>query len=163
VVDCVVAEFALDLAGRVRTGKSVRRLSIGVLPMMVLTLGISALAAWAGADNDVTPSRSRLFRQSTRRRKCDRKSTPMMDRVTSATTNLHVKSEVLAERHSSVGVDGSAISITEVVVRPLPVSRNDHARIHAEVGTRVDQELPFAVSVSNEEAARRCGADMCRR
>jgi hypothetical protein len=59
--------------------------------MMVLTLGISALAAWAGTDNDVTPSKSQLFRQSTRRPKCDRKSTSMMGHVMSATINLHVK------------------------------------------------------------------------
>jgi hypothetical protein len=31
---------------------------------MVLALGISELAAWAGTDNDVTPSSSRLFQQS---------------------------------------------------------------------------------------------------
>jgi hypothetical protein len=77
-------------AGRVISGNSVRRLSIGVSPAMVLTLGISALAIWAGTD-DVTPSRSCLFRQSTRRPKCDRKSTPVMGHVMSATTNLHVK------------------------------------------------------------------------
>jgi hypothetical protein len=50
----------------------------------------------------------------------------------------------------------------EVVVHPLPVSRNEPAWIYAEVGVRVDQELPFTVSVSNEGAARHCGADMCR-
>jgi hypothetical protein len=54
-------------------------------------------------------------------------------------------------------------SSTEVVVHPLPASRNEPAWIYAEVGARVDQELPFTVSVSNEEAVRRCGADMCRR
>jgi hypothetical protein len=60
--------------------------------MMVLTLVITVLAAWAGTDNDVTQSRSRLFRQSTRRPKLHRKSTPMMGHLTSATANLHVKS-----------------------------------------------------------------------
>jgi hypothetical protein len=35
-------------------------LSIGVPPVTVLTLGTNALAAWAGTDNDVTPSNSRL-------------------------------------------------------------------------------------------------------
>jgi hypothetical protein len=35
--------------------------------------------------------------------------------------------------------------------------------IYAEVGACVDQELPFTVSVSNEKAALRCGADMCHR
>jgi hypothetical protein len=57
-------------------------------------------------------------------------------------------------------VDGSAISSTEVVVHPLSASRNEPARIHAEVGARVNQELPFTVAVSNEEAAHRCGADV---
>jgi hypothetical protein len=57
-------------------------------------------------------------------------------------------------------VDGSAISSTEVVVQPLPALWNELARIHAEFGARVDQELPFAVSVSNEEAASRCEADV---
>jgi hypothetical protein len=51
----------------------------------------------------------------------------------------------------------------EVVVHPLPVSRNEPAWIYAEVGARVDQELPCTVPVSNEEAACRCGADMCSR
>jgi hypothetical protein len=60
-------------------------------------------------------------------------------------------------------VDGSAISSTEVVVHPLPASRNQTERVHAEFRAHVDQELPFTVSVSNEEAARRCGTDMCRR
>jgi hypothetical protein len=54
-------------------------------------------------------------------------------------------------------VDGSAISSTEVVVRPFPASRNELARIQAEV----DEELPFAVSVRNEEAARCSGTDVC--
>ena len=63
------------LAGRVRSGNSVRRLSTGVLLVMVFTLGISASAAEASADSVVTPSRMWLFQQSTRRPKCDRKST----------------------------------------------------------------------------------------
>jgi hypothetical protein len=78
-------------AGRVGSGNSARMVSIGVPPVTVLTLGSSALAAWAGTDNDVTPSSSRLFRQSTKRPKWDRKSTPMMGCVTSATTNVHGK------------------------------------------------------------------------
>jgi hypothetical protein len=79
-------------AGLVRSGNSARMLSIGVPPVTVLTLGTSALAAWAGTDNDVTPSSSRLFRQSTKRPNWERKSTPMMGCVTSAMTNRHVKS-----------------------------------------------------------------------
>jgi hypothetical protein len=51
----------------------------------------------------------------------------------------------------------------EVVVHPLPVSLNEPVRIHADVGALVVQELPFTVAVINEEKARRCGADMCRR
>jgi hypothetical protein len=60
-------------------------------------------------------------------------------------------------------VDGSAISSTKVVVHPLHASRNEPAWIYAEVGAGVDQELSLTVSVNNEEAVRRCGADMCRR
>jgi hypothetical protein len=61
-----------------------------------------------------------------------------------------------------VGVDGSAISSREVVVHGLPASRNEPARIHAEVGAHIHQELPFTVSVSNKEAACRCGADILK-
>jgi hypothetical protein len=53
-------------------------LSIGVPPVTVMTLGTSALAAWAGTDNDVTSSCSRLLRLSTKRPKWERKTTPMM-------------------------------------------------------------------------------------
>jgi hypothetical protein len=59
-------------------------------------------------------------------------------------------------------VDGSDISSTEVVVHPLLASWNEPAQIHADVKAHVDQELPFTVSVSNEEVDC-CGADMCRR
>jgi hypothetical protein len=44
--------------------------------MMVLTLRFSGLAASAGTGNEMTPS-SRRFRPSTRRPKCERKSTTM--------------------------------------------------------------------------------------
>jgi hypothetical protein len=47
-------------------------LSIGVPPVTVFMLGTSALAAWAGMNNDVTPSSSRLFRQSTKRPKWEK-------------------------------------------------------------------------------------------
>jgi hypothetical protein len=43
-------------------------------------------------------------------------------------------------------VDSSAVSRTEVVVDPLFASRNEPARVHAEVGTRVEQELPFTIT-----------------
>jgi hypothetical protein len=59
---------------------------------MILTLGVRELAACAGVDNEVTPSSRRLFLQSTKRPKCDRKSAPMSGCVTSATTNRHVNS-----------------------------------------------------------------------
>jgi hypothetical protein len=54
---------------------------------------------------------------------------------------------VEAERQPSVGVDGSAISSTEVEVDPFLASRNESAGIHAEVGTGVDQEVPFSGSI----------------
>jgi hypothetical protein len=59
-------------------------------------------------------------------------------------------------------VDGSAVSRTEVVVGAFPALRTESAGVDAEVGTCVDQELPFSRSVSNEDAACRCRADMCR-
>jgi hypothetical protein len=52
-------------------------------------------------------------------------------------------------------VDGSAVGCTEVVVDPVPAPRNEPKGVHAEVGTRVDQELPFTTPVTDEEAA--CG------
>jgi hypothetical protein len=52
--------------------------------------GVCDLAARAGADNDVTASSRRLFLQSTRRPKWERKSAPMRGCVTSATTNRRV-------------------------------------------------------------------------
>jgi hypothetical protein len=89
------------LAGRVKSGNSARRLSIGVSPMMVLMLGTSALAAWAGTD-DVTPSRSRLFRQSTRRPRWERVHTDDGS-CDVTTTNRHVKSQ----RKPKLGLSGS--------------------------------------------------------
>jgi hypothetical protein len=92
VVGSVVADFALNSS----CASEVRELGEVAIDRFAASdgfnAGISALALWAGTDRDVTPSRSRLFRQSTRRPKCERKFTPMMDRATSATTNLHVKS-----------------------------------------------------------------------
>jgi hypothetical protein len=52
---------------------------------------------------------------------------------------------------------------TQVVVGPFLASRNKPAGVHAEVGTRVDQELPFTGFIHNEEAACCCRADLCRR
>jgi hypothetical protein len=75
-----------------RSGNSAKRLSTGVPPGIVLTLAISELAPWASTDNKVTPYIRRLFPQSNRRPKCERKSTPMRRHVTSTTTNSDVKS-----------------------------------------------------------------------
>jgi hypothetical protein len=47
----------------------------------------------------------------------------------------------------------------QVVVGPFLASRNEPAGVHVEVGTHVDQELPFVRSVCNEEAAC-CRADV---
>jgi hypothetical protein len=57
-------------------------------------------------------------------------------------------------------VDGSAVSSSDVAVGPFRASLNELDVIHEEVGTHVDQELPFARSLRNEEAACRCRADM---
>jgi hypothetical protein len=77
MMDSAVAHFALDSGWAVRSGNSARKLSTGVPLLMVLTLGICELAGCAGADNDVTTSSRRLFRQSNSRPKRERKSTPM--------------------------------------------------------------------------------------
>jgi hypothetical protein len=74
VVDGVVAHFALDSGWPSEFREFGKRLSTGVPLLMVLTLGISELAACAGEDNDVTPFIRRLFRQSTRRPKWERKN-----------------------------------------------------------------------------------------
>jgi hypothetical protein len=68
-----------------------------------------------------------------------------------------------AERQPSLGVDGSAVRCRKVVVDPFLASRNEPAGVHTEVGTRVNQELPFTKSVRNEEVVCRCSADMFRR
>jgi hypothetical protein len=78
--------------GRMRSGNSERCVSTKEPPLMTCTLGVRELAAWAGADNDVTAFSKRLLLQSTRRPKWDRKSASMRDCVTSATTNRHVNS-----------------------------------------------------------------------
>jgi hypothetical protein len=57
------------LVGRMRSENSERRLSIEEKPLMTFTLGVCELTAWAGADNEVTPSSRRLFLQSTKRPK----------------------------------------------------------------------------------------------
>jgi hypothetical protein len=71
--------------------------------------------------------------------------------------------QIETRRQSSVAVDSSAVSFTEVIVDSFPASRNDPAGVNAEVGTLSDQELLFTNSIRNEEAACHCRADMCRR
>jgi hypothetical protein len=78
--------------GRMKSGNSEKGVSTEESPLMTFTLGVRELAAWAGADNEVTASSKRLFLKSNRRTKCDRKSAPIRGCVTSATTNRHVKS-----------------------------------------------------------------------
>lgn len=55
-----MAYFALDSGVGVRSGNSLRKLSTGVLPLMVLMLGISELAPWSGTESYVTSSSMRL-------------------------------------------------------------------------------------------------------
>jgi hypothetical protein len=59
---------------------------------MTLKLRISQLASRAGAVNNMTPSDRRLFQQSTKRPKWERKSAPIREFVSSASTIHHVKS-----------------------------------------------------------------------
>jgi hypothetical protein len=90
----------VDGVGRTSRWTSVERMRSGNLEKSVdrrratddFHAGVCELAAWAGADNDVAPSSRRLFLQSTRRPKWERKSAPMRVCVTSATTNRHVNS-----------------------------------------------------------------------
>jgi hypothetical protein len=63
--------------GRMRFGNSESRLSFAETLMVTFTLGSSKLAAWARADNYLTPSSRRLFLQSAKRPQWDRKSAPM--------------------------------------------------------------------------------------
>jgi hypothetical protein len=104
--------------GRVRSGNSERMLSTAVPVLMSLMLGVRGLAAWAGVESDVTPSSRRLFRQSTNRPKCARKSAPMRGCETSATTNRHVKSR----RNPKLRLSGSQPYV-EIVV-PLAAQRS---------------------------------------
>jgi hypothetical protein len=64
-----VAHFALD-SGWVSEVRELGKDAVtGVPPVMVFMLETCELAAWAGADNDLTQYSRRLFRQSTRRPK----------------------------------------------------------------------------------------------
>jgi hypothetical protein len=51
----------------------------------------------------------------------------------------------------------------EVVVVAFLASLNESAGVHAEIRTRVYQELPFTEPVRDEEAGFGCNADICRR
>jgi hypothetical protein len=87
-----VAEFALGSGW----ASEVRELSEETVNWCVANDGLNAWDQRAGGLGWFEQRRDffkkRLFRQSTRRAKCVRTYTPMMGRVTSATTNLHVKS-----------------------------------------------------------------------
>jgi hypothetical protein len=96
--------------------------------LMVFTLEISELVACAEEDNDETPSSRRLFQQSTRRPKWERKSTPVRGCVTSATTNRHVKSWS-SPRLRDRDRDGSAVGRAEFVVEAFPAPWNEHAEV----------------------------------
>jgi hypothetical protein len=78
-------------------------------------------------------------------------------------SEIPAEAQVDAERQPSIGVDGSAVSCTQVVVDSFPTSRDEPAGVHTQVGACVDQEFPFSPSVCYEEAACGSGADICRR
>jgi hypothetical protein len=73
------------------------------------------------------------------------------------------ESQVESEEQPPVGRNGSAVNCTEVVTDKVLASRNKPAGVHAEVRTRVDEELLFSNPVRDEEAACGCSADMRRR
>ena len=60
-------------------------------------------------------------------------------------------------------MDGGAVSRTQVIVGTFLALRDVLAGVHAEVRTRVEQELPLADFVHYEDAACRLRADMCHR
>jgi hypothetical protein len=78
-------------------------------------------------------------------------------------SEIPTEAQVEAERQPSVGVDGSVVSCTQVVIDPFSTSRDQPTGVHTQIGAYVDQELPFSQSVHHEKAACGSGADMCRR
>jgi hypothetical protein len=104
--------------GRMKSGNSEKGVSTEDPPLMTFTLEVRELAAWTGADNEVTASSKRLLLQSTRRLKWERKSAPMRGCVTSATTNRHVSSR----RNPRLRLRGSHPQLRVVV--PLPAQRS---------------------------------------
>jgi hypothetical protein len=104
--------------GRMKSGNSERIVSTEESPLIIFTLGVCELAAWAGADDDVTASSRRLFLQSNRRPKWERKSAPMRGCVMSATTNRHVNSR----RNPRLRLRGSHPWVRMVV--PLAAQRS---------------------------------------
>jgi hypothetical protein len=93
VVDGVLAYLSLYSGGT----SEVRELREDAVDCCTTTDDTHSLdqraGGWAGADNDVTLSSRWLFLQSTKKPKWDRKSAPMKDCLTSATTNRHLKSQ----------------------------------------------------------------------
>jgi hypothetical protein len=73
VMDCVVAKVSLNSSGT----NEVWKLGKESVDRSTATDDFDAGIRELAADNDVTPSSRRLFRQSTKRPKCDRKSAPM--------------------------------------------------------------------------------------
>jgi hypothetical protein len=47
--------------------------------------------------------------------------------------DIPMETQVEAEGQPSIGVDGSAVSCTQVIVDPFPASRNEPAGVHTEV------------------------------
>jgi hypothetical protein len=82
--------------------------------------------------------------------------------VTSATTKSHIKSRLSTTlRMKDSHLYGIVVSRTEVVVDAFLASRNEPAGVHAEVRTRVYQELSFTEPIRDVEAARGRSTGMC--
>jgi hypothetical protein len=95
VVDGVATRLALDTSG----ANEVWKLGEKGFDRRTATDDFHAGGLRTGslgrADNDVIPSSRRLFLQSTKRPKWERKSAPMRGSVTSATKNRHVNPGVI--------------------------------------------------------------------
>jgi hypothetical protein len=115
---------------------------------MVFTLGTREVAAWERADNVVTPSRRRLFRQSTSRPKWDDRTSDVGHHE--SPREIAAESQVEVEGQLSVSVDGGAVGSAEVVTCPFSASWYEFAGEHAEVGTRVDQETLICVPIPDK-------------
>jgi hypothetical protein len=61
---------------------------------------------------------------------------------------IPAEAQIEAERQPSVGVDGSAVSYTQVVVDLFPTLQDEPVGVHTQIGACVKQELPFSQSVT---------------